>query len=306
MSTGITTWIHASLLKGVKLRRVWKSGSGRGRTAESALKLGRKVDQHFKEYAESRKAAPTKTIAGKMTRSALKALSDSGCSLQKANVFVKLGELKTHVDGIARRGRCTVVVELKTTSRNLEACVQNYKTACRNQPVVANMSNSEYLHHQLQLGWTTMAYRKTHSEEGVVGVVVIAAADGATVIPLDEQYAKKQFWRRLLAIAPVPRGGSAKNLDVAIPRTIPLWPGKLAESALTRMLGVKAETVVKKRVLMLSCGSACVASLLPPAKLTKKKITTMKEAVRLCGASAGYFVYPAPSGWRIKPLPAIK
>ena len=266
MAVGITTWIHTSLLKGVPFRRRWRSGSGTGRAAQSALALGRKVDNHFKNYALSQKEIPQRTLAGKMATRAVNALRSAHCKLVDANIFLTVGHIKTHVDAIASRGQSTVVVELKTTSRTIEAFDEHYKHPCRNQDTVHGMENTEWLHHQLQLGWTTMAYRMTKQANNVSGIIVVVASDGARCYPLDESFARRSFWSRVTVA--VPPATSSKTVEVS--SKIPLWPGEPATRVVTKALGVNAGAVISKRILTLSCGSAVVASLDPPSRLSQR------------------------------------
>ena len=303
MAVGVTTWIHGTLLKGVKFNRRWKPGSGRGRSAESALKLGRKVDAHLKAFAVSGTPPPSRTLAGKMCGAAVAELRARSVQLINANVFLKCGPLKTHVDGVGKRGAMTVIVELKTTSRTIDAFTEHYHHRCRTQPKVGPFANTEYTHHMLQLGWTTMAWRETKQRDLVTGMLVVAAADGAATFPLDETYASRQFWRRALAAAPPPTSAvSGVTLTAPIPAAVPLWPGPMAAATLASALGVTAKEVVDGRVQLLSCGGAAVASLKRPEQLTKKTRKLMVEAVRAVGAGTGYYVYPWPGGWRVKPL----
>lgn len=299
MAVGVTTWIHGALLRGVKFNRRWQTGSGRGRPAQAALKLGRKVDSHLKAFATEKKVPPKRTLAGKMCSEAVAALRDRHVTLHDANVFLTYGPLKTHVDGVGTRGAMTVIVELKTTSRTIEAFKNHYHFRCRTQPTVGTFDNTEYLHHMLQLGWTTMAWRQTKQRDLVVGMVVVAASDGAEVFPLDEKYAAPQFWRRMLAANPPPQAGP---VHADIPACVPLWPGPVAANIAARALGSTPGKVVSGKVHVLSCGSAVVSSLKPPAQLTKKLRTAMVKAVRAVSASTGYYVYPDPTGWRLKPL----
>ncbi|MGB0547730.1 MAG: hypothetical protein ACPGR8_01235 [Limisphaerales bacterium] len=295
----MTTWIHGALLGGVKFNRRWKPGSGRGRTAQAALTLGRKVDGHLKAYAINKKIPPKRTLAGSMCTAAIAALRDRHVTLFNANVFLSHGPLKTHVDGVGKRGALTVIVELKTTSRTIDAFKNHYHFRCRSQPTVGSFDNTEYLHHMLQLGWTTMAWRETKQRDLVVGMVVVAASDGAEVFPLDERYAAPQFWKRVLVATPPP---SAGPVHAEIPTLIPLWPGPIAAETVAKAVGSTPGRTVSSKVHVLANGAAAVSSLKPPDRVTRKLKTAMVKAVQAVGASTAYYVYPDPTGWRVKPL----
>ena len=292
-------------MKNVPFHRTYKRGSSKGRTAEGALKLGRRVDGLFKRFCEKGQEPTGSGIAVTMCNFGIQKLQETGYRMIDANIFLKLGALKTHADGLGKRGQITTVVELKTTSRSLKDYMDHYNTPCKNQPLINNLANTESTHHQLQLGFTVNAYRANKKRDNVTGVLLIIACDGATLVPIDETYTKPAFWSRLLALCPITDHDKPRNDPTAIPTGIALWPGKVATATLTRLTGSSEKQLVNKRVLMLTCGAAAVATVKPSAKITLRDRRTMAKAVRAVGATVGYFVHPCPAGWIVSPLQAI-
>jgi hypothetical protein len=219
-----------------------------------------------------------------------------------ANTFLKLGAIRTHLDGVGRRGNVVVVVELKSTTRPIGAAMDVYDAPCAKQPCVAGShTNTERLHHQLQLGWGVMAYRKLVQSTGVTGVIVVAAADGARLMWLDETYASPAFWARALAAAP-PRNCRAA---AAAPK-MPKWPGDAATAALEAAAGVRTMGLINGRVMTLACGGAAVVSLRRASATTTAERKRMVAAIRAASRGMGWVVYPCAGAWQAAPIHAAK
>lgn len=292
-------------MKNIPFHRTYKRGSSKGRTAEGALRLGRKVDSLFKAYCERGQEPTGQGLAASMCHCGIKKLQESGYRMHDANIFLKQGPLKTFADGLGKRGQIVTVVELKTTSRSLKDYMDHYDTPCKNQPLIYNLANSEKTHHQLQLGFTVNAFRANKKRDKVTGILLIIACDNAAIVSLDEKFANPSFWDRMLTLCPITNHARPLSDPSAIPTGIPLWPGKVATATLTRLTGSEEKHLVKDRVLMLSCGAAAVATTKISSKITRRDRRTMAKAIRAVGATVGYFVHPCPTGWIVSPLQAI-
>jgi hypothetical protein len=199
-----------------------------------------------------------------------------------------------------------VIVEIKSTTRGIDAAKEVYDIACSRQPVVMGLANTERLHHQLQLGWTTMAYRRTKGEHRVTGVVVLAAADGAELYWLDRRYSEPAFWNQALAAAPLPAsgGGGTGPRPRRLPGGgIPKWPGDAASAVLAAATGVRVAGIHNGRVAVLACGTAAVASGKPLSALPRATLDRLRAAA-LAASSTGraWIVQPIAGRWRATPV----
>lgn len=179
MSTGITTWIKDSLLKGIPFNRRGCKGMG---SPQSGLLKGRKIDSAFKSLCQTGKVAPgTKTWVVRRIEAIQKSLRKANVKVCNANVFVKMGGLKTHLDGVGIHTPTgeKVVLELKSTQASLANHRAAYDIACSAQPTVAlgrqQTSNTERLHHAIQLAFGVYGLKTTR------GYVIISASDGAAL-----------------------------------------------------------------------------------------------------------------------------
>lgn len=226
MGVGITTWIKESLLKNIGFNR--RGCRGMGKPSEGITR-GRKIDQAFKGLCTTGKAPPgTKGWVIRRIKSIEQSLAKAKVRLHSANVFVSIGNLKTHLDGVGTHiptGE-TVVLELKSTQATLNNHRAAYDVACSTQPTVmvnkVAMANTERLHHALQLAFGVHAL-PTASR----GFVIISASDGAALYPLNRGIDRAVF----TAVADHPR--PANSLKVVtpcgkrrLPRVRPVrWPG---------------------------------------------------------------------------------
>jgi hypothetical protein len=255
------------------------------------------VDQHFKNWANG-KGLPTSkgrsSTAAKIARNAVTKLASRNIKPAAANVFVKWGNIRAHIDGVGKLGSTTVLIELKSTTKTMAGHNAGYNTACRTQPRVGTHANTEYTHHMLQIGWITMAYRLTHPTEKVMGVVVVAAADGAKVVALDETFARPNWWRALIASKP-----SMAGVPAAIKR-LPTFP-TAAITVAERAAGSLSTGIASgKRVMTLGCGGAVVATT---KRLDAVTVTDKRAMLAAVGtARPAYFVHPTTSGWKVAPL----
>lgn len=176
-TVGVTTWIKTTVCRGIPFTRVGCLGMG---NAAKGASLGRKVDAGFK----------TLCTTGSMPRDCahwtikrLTAIQTTlrkvGVTLVDANKFVKLGALKTHIDGIGKMADGSVVViELKCTQATLKNHRNAYDVPCSVLPQLQlgaqKAANTERMHHQLQLNFGMQALGGCHH-----GFVVVSASDGA-------------------------------------------------------------------------------------------------------------------------------
>lgn len=301
-SVGITRWIADCFLGGVPFTRKW-AGVAAAKAPRQALSHGRRVDAHIKALALHGTPPPTASMGGKAAANAAAEMRRLGIVLNDANVFLTHGGIRTHVDAVGTiNGRATVVVELKSTTRPLAAAKAVYDTPCRKQPVAGGLPNTERTHHQMQLGWTVMAYRATVKRAGVVGVIITAAPDGATHTMLDEAFAEPAFWRRSIAAAPPPMGVVAKTGGGGVGK----WPGHAATVAVERATGANVRTIHEGRVALLRGGGGAVAVAKPLAKVSKAAVRRMNEAVAAAGAGCAWLVHPVGGEWQVSPMPAAK
>tara|TARA_B100000963_G_scaffold250854_1_gene219792 strand:+ start:3230 stop:4168 length:939 start_codon:yes stop_codon:yes gene_type:complete len=179
-AVGVTTWIKSTVCRGIPFTRVGCAGMG---NATKGASLGRKVDAGFK----------TLCTTGSMPRDSAhwlikrltciqSTLKKAGVDLVDANKFVKLGALKTHIDGIGRTADGSLVVlELKCTQASLQNHRNAYDVPCSVLPMIQlgpqKAANTERMHHQLQLNFGMRALGGGCRH----GFVVVSASDGAVI-----------------------------------------------------------------------------------------------------------------------------
>lgn len=279
------------------------------RRPQAALSLGRRVDALFKAYATQGVVPVGRGQAAVMCRHAITAARRSSIRVDGANEFVRHGGIKTHIDGLGWCGpRTRVVLELKSTSKTLDQFDAAWHTPCKNQPTASGLPNTEHTHHMLQLGWTTRAYRKSGPpvpENQVTGMLVVAAADGARVMPVEHKYTTDAFWNRLTSA--VGSGGGRARVNARAPASVPEWPKGVGCRALAAAVGSPVEQIVANgRVALTACGGGAVCTTKPLAQLTQKHYRAMARAVASANAHPGWVLHPTPAGWRVRPLPATK
>jgi hypothetical protein len=297
MPVGITTWIKQSFLGGVPFARPWTRGTAGGNGKRSGISAGRVVDGLFKGWASGKGLPKQKgkpSTAAVIARHAVSKLAARKIKPVAANVFVKLGSIRAHIDGVGKLGNTTVLIELKSTTKSLAGHNMGYKTPCNNQPRVGTHANTEYTHHMLQIGWITMAYRALHPGEQVVGLVVVAASDGAKVVMLDEAFAQPRMWQALIESKTAMAG-----LPAAI-KKLPRFPSAGVAAAERAAGSLSGGVISAGRILTLGCGGAVVAT----TKRLDAVTTTDKRAMLSAVGTArpAYFVHPTPGGWKVAPL----
>ena len=222
-AVGVTTWIKSTVLRGVAFTRVGCAGMGNPARGAS---LGRKVDAGFKTLCQTGsvpRGCPHWVL--KRLTAIEQTLAKAGVTLSDANKFVKLGALKTHIDGIGRTADgLPVVVELKCTQASLKHHRQAYDVACSLQPLIRvgahQAPNTERIHHQLQVNFGMHALGGCRH-----GYVVVSASDGAVAYSASTGIPAEVF----AAAAPVrvapaaPRRVGAKK--VATAKKGYRWPG---------------------------------------------------------------------------------
>jgi hypothetical protein len=292
---GITSWLKSAFLGGIAFRRKWVPGQASSTQGKkSGLSAGRVVDRLFKRWADKKSLPSSKSKCAKVCNHAVSALRSRKIRPVCSNAFVRYNGIKSHIDGLGATGATTVIIELKSTTKSIDAQQRAYHTPCQNQPTVGQYANTEYTHHMLQLGWTTLAYRIANPDRSVIGIVLIAAEDGARIVPLDESFARKSTWDKLIASK-----FQASGISNAI-KSLPYFPDD-AVAVVEAAAGVKKCGMTgNKRILALSCGGAAVASLKLSGKLSIAEKKKIKEAVG--NASPVYCVFPGISGWKARPV----
>ena len=251
---------------------------GNIKSSAAGLRLGRKVDRAFSARVRGRANGDEQArVAG-----VFKALRGANIAVTGTQVPAAAYGIKTLADGVGVAGGAgggKVVIELKCTTSSVAVHQQRYHVACSACPTIrvrhAAEPNSEYVRHQLQVGFAARALGWAK------GVVVVSCTDGAMV-----------YWLRPAFAAPhwfsVPHARS-KPAKLA-PSPAIAWPAATATppSPVVSVVG---------RVAVLQHGSA-VALRGPPSKLRPAQRRAL--AVTLAGSAAPhYLLYPSGSGWRV-------
>lgn len=230
---GVTTWIAACVRGGVPFTR--PSGGG---NPSRGMALGRRLDARFKKWCETGVVAGGGARLGAIAR-ALRAL---GVRVDRANVFVKLGGLRTHLDGLGVCRGEPCVLELKRTQSSLAAHRASYDAPCTRQPVVTvggeTFSNTERTAHMLQLAFGAAAHGAAR------GFVIVSCSDGVATYPLTP------VPPHVYPATPPPCAASSSRLRPPPPQWLP-WPGAKLGAP-----GWCDDGVVDGRVAVLTRGDA--------------------------------------------------
>lgn len=169
--------------------------------ATRGLKLGRRVDAAFKDWCKTGSIPPNQPPGvSRRLATICAALAKHNVKMTDSNIFVKRGDLRTHIDGVGTHTptNTDVVVELKCTQATHKNHVAAYDVACAALPSVTvagtALPNTERTRHMLQLSFCLLA---TGAKRGYV---VVSTSDGAAVYPLHHSAPPAIF-----DIAPVPR-----------------------------------------------------------------------------------------------------
>lgn len=271
---GVTTWIKRHVLKGVPFTRKNMSGQ---RGKHTGQQLGRQVDSLFKEYCKTGKIKSFPKDAAVRANYVVSALAAVGLTPYKANVFVKLGGLKTHIDGMAmdRAGK-KVVIELKATQATAANHVLAYDTPCSALPMTTIGTNTERLHHQLQ---TVFGVRAVGADRGVT---VVACADKAIVYTVNDGFSDHVFANTKLH-------GQVETRYGAIPRWVPAGKrGLPAEYTVKR--------VMQKQVALLEPQGAAIVLPAPPS-VAPKSVVSAAKALLVEYPGPRFFVWPRHKAW---------
>ena len=197
-------------------------------TPDRGLKSGRKIDLAFKQYCTTRQVPPGCLAWVKRRIAAIQvSLKKAKISVTASNVFVKLGQLKTHIDGtgIYLPTGETVVLELKSTTSSLADHRKAYDVPCSMQPTIklgsSEATNTERLHHAIQLAFGVHAL-----QTATRGYVIVSASDGAALYPLNRGIPMSLFSSAVPAKhgAVVKVGKTAQSKKPSLYRKC-RWPG---------------------------------------------------------------------------------
>ena len=288
-SIGITTWIKQEVMKGVAFRRVGCPGQG---NKEQGLKVGRVIDEMFKVWCRSNAIPEGKPWAKRRMAYIAAALKHWGIEPSDANVFVRRGGIKTHLDGLGTRNGKACVIELKTTQASLANHRAAYDVACSNKPLITvageQVPNTERTHHQLQLAFGVLAAK------AATGVVVVSTSDGAAVYPVlantpprtfdytaPEKPKRKRQTRRA-------KGGAGKR-KVKLPK----WPG-----AFVAAKGWTDVRILKSGVAVLTKDGKTAVAIAATNKSAKPPHALLKEAAEEASASIQLVAAPSGAAWR--------
>lgn len=273
---GVTTWIKGHVLRGVPFAR--RTTSGQRARKNQGQHLGRLVDGAFKTYCKTGAVGRGQHQAVSRANFAVRALRQAGLTLIDANVFVKLGGIKTHLDGVATdsAGR-KVVVELKSTQSTAADHVAVYDVPCTAQPLTAYGPNTERLHHRLQ---TVFGARAAGAHRGVT---VVACADRAIVYDVADTFPEGVFGDCRL-----------RDLAAGAPAPVPRWTAA-ARRGLPPVFTVAK--VMHKQVAILKPAGCAVIVPAPPSSSPRGVVAAAKGLLAAHEAPR-YLVWPKNGTWR--------
>lgn len=284
---GITTYIQGTLARGTKFTRFVKRGALK--SSRAGLEVGRAVDRAFTEHIK-RGTRPSAKYRARIA-AIFRALADHGVSMTGSQFAVQHPEsgLRTHADGVGvTKAGAGAVVELKCTTATLSAHKAMYHTACSACPVLRSgcvtEPNSEYVRHQLQLGFAIFA-----SPDHSTGVVVVSCVDGVAVYRCNASLSERHWFMHRDRSAPARRKAPANTVDPTI-----LWPSATGHTAFP---GNAVQAVSGSgKVALLAQGSAA-AIRVAPSKLSRRQRRGLAELLSVFPAPQ-YVVYPGQGGWR--------
>jgi hypothetical protein len=274
-AVGVTTWIKGHVLKGVAFTRRKTSGQGDKHLGQH---LGRQVDSIFKTYCKSGTMGRGRHAALSRANFAVRALRAAGLTPSEANVFVKMGGIKTHLDGVATdsAGR-KVVIELKSTQATAANHVAVYDTACTAQPLTVYGPNTERLHHRLQ---TIFGVRALGAHRGVT---VVACADKAIVYAVDDTFPAGVFADcRMRALEGDDRGGLVPRWTTAARRGLP--PLFSVQRVLHKQLAVLAP-------------AGCAVVIPAPPSVSPRGVVAAAKGMLQSRDGPRYLVWPRNGTW---------
>ena len=277
------------LLGGVAFNRIGCNGQG---NKEKGMLVGRIVDSLFKDYCKTGKIPEGKAWARKRMAYIAAALSQRGVKPLDANVFVKRGGLKTHMDGTALRQGVLCVLELKTTQATLANHRAAYDVACSTKPTIKiageTVPNTERTHHQLQLAFGVLA------SKAVTGMVIVSASDGAAIYPLQAGTPSHVFDYTPPKPAAKPKSTATQGKrKAAKKKKPPKWPGASVAAA-----GWDDFKMLKSGVAVLTKDGKFAVATAARRSSEKPPIALLTEAADEVGATVRLFATPSGKSWR--------
>lgn len=248
-----------------------------GYTKQGGQELGRRVDALFKQWCETKKMPTGQHAAAIRMRHVAAAMATARLRPIRANVFVKQGRLKTHIDGVAiDRNNNDVVVELKSTQATVAEHLERYNVPCVNKPMTSIGPNTEALHHRLQTAFGMRALGVDH------GVVIVACADRAIIYQVDERKLPESVFATVQMIKREDHGSG-----------VPRWP-KPAARGLPPAYTVK--NVAHKQVARLKPSGAAIALPAAPSACPRAMLGGAK-AMLTEHAPPHFWVWPRNGQW---------
>lgn len=287
---GVTTWIKQVLLGGVPFNRIGCRGQG---NKDKGMLVGRIVDGLFKDYCKTGKIPEGKAWARKRLAYIAAALKQRGVKPIDANVFVKRGGLKTHMDGIAMRHGAKCVLELKTTQATLANHRAAYDVACSTKPTITvageTVPNTERTHHQLQLAFGVLTSNAT------TGMVIVSASDGAAIYPLQAGTPPHTFdyVPPTSDVKPKKSTATKGKRRAAKKKKPPKWPGASVAAA-----GWNDVKILKSGVAVLTKGGKFAVATAALRSSEKPPVALLTEAADEVGATVRLFATPSGKSWR--------
>lgn len=171
------------------LSRLWNGvfmpPSGKKMSKYNPITFGRMFDQAVMQFSKppykitSKKISP---LAVRYAKAVKRELDKMGYSVVKTQQLVcdpVKWKVKTNMDLFCIKDGTLYVVELKTTQNSFESHLKNYKAPCRRKKYMLHgaLLNSEYNHHQMQIGAVMCIMKRLYHVKNVQGFVLMTCTD---------------------------------------------------------------------------------------------------------------------------------
>ena len=189
---GITTFISQELMRGIKYARPRTPTRRRTKpakpsvVAKAGLRLGRRLDSSFRQYAAGAGCGSARMLAP-----VLRSLKRRSIRVVCAQTPVSIASLKlrTELDGLGidQHGR-PWVIELKNTQMTVADHSAAYDLPCPNNVTLSNgLPNTERVRHSLQAGFGLLAFSRNYRVRvsDISAIVVVNCVDGCVSHTVD-------------------------------------------------------------------------------------------------------------------------
>ena len=257
----------------------------------TGLRIGRLVDRAFTETVKSGiqpQSSEQRRVAG-----VFKTLKYAGITVTASQVkaVAPKRDVYTHVDGVGRdRNGEAIAIELKCTTASIKDHKTIYHSACKNMPTITCGKtvhpNSEYVRHQLQVGFATFA-----AAEYTNGVVVVSCHDGTVLYRLEPAYKHAAWFTKGQTNQTTPQTIKRRSSNHGIMR----WPHKTIKGSIC---GKGIAKIVKGKYAVLSNNAGTAVAL--RTAYTQMSLSQRTAVVDTLSAYPvpHYSVSPCPNrGW---------